>query len=427
MERLTDVKQPASSTIETSGRSMHDPTPPTMSSSLYDAAEAHASLQQSSTEPVYDREQYYEASRDVMAKLQNYYKHSTIEEEEDDALSSDDEIDPEFVAYLPKNDTEQADSPDRKNPHHELLRGFKPLQPAPGDSPEQEPSKLPEEEPSDVDYRFMIVDGSTGQTVDPSSFKGGVAKTTAKVAMPKAKPAPDPWKKWWRRKAEVNRKFARAAERGQIDVMKDLLDPKKQSKDLVADLNFQGHENWTPLHYSAIEGALESVEFLLSKGANVNAQTSLDRTALHIACTRGHSDIAERLLKDGVELNTQDKEQNTAMHLCAMYNQLECVELLLSHDARLELRNSQSNTPLDVASSIEVAEMLQNYIERKTSSADVVGQYSRMKMGSVIRRTNRSDFVQRMLDKASSLGKQGLIQRREVAGEQPEEKKLQVK
>ena len=115
------------------------------------------------------------------------------------------------------------------------------------------------------------------------------------------------------------------------------------------------------------------------------------------------------------------------MHRCAMYNQLECVELLLSHDARLELRNSQSNTPLDVASSIEVAEMLQNYIERKTSSADVVGQYSRMKMGSVIRRTNRSDFVQRMLDKASSLGKQGLIQRREVAGEQPEEKKLQVK
>ena len=37
-------------------------------------------LKQSSTEPVYDREQYYEASRDVMQQLQNYYNHSTIEE-----------------------------------------------------------------------------------------------------------------------------------------------------------------------------------------------------------------------------------------------------------------------------------------------------------------------------------------------------------
>ena len=57
-------------------------------------------LKQSSTEPIYDREQYYEASRDVMEKLQNYYNQSTIEEE-DENISSDDEIDPEFVAFLP--------------------------------------------------------------------------------------------------------------------------------------------------------------------------------------------------------------------------------------------------------------------------------------------------------------------------------------
>lgn len=57
-------------------------------------------LKQSSTEPIYDREQYYEASRDVIEKLQNYYNQSTIEEE-DENISSDDEIDPEFVAFLP--------------------------------------------------------------------------------------------------------------------------------------------------------------------------------------------------------------------------------------------------------------------------------------------------------------------------------------
>ena len=37
-----------------------------------------------------------------MEKLQNYYNQSTIEEE-DENISSDDEIDPEFVAFLPQN------------------------------------------------------------------------------------------------------------------------------------------------------------------------------------------------------------------------------------------------------------------------------------------------------------------------------------
>lgn len=61
----------------------------------------------------------------------------------------------------------------------------------------------------------------------------------------------------------------------------------------MADIDFAGHDSWTPLHYSAIEGQLESVKYLLEKGAKVNALTSIDRTALHIACTRGHADIAE--------------------------------------------------------------------------------------------------------------------------------------
>lgn len=105
-----------------------------------------------------------------------------------------------------------------------------------------------------------------------------------------------------------------------------------------------------------------------------------------------------------------------------MFNHLECVDLLLKNDARLDIKNSFSNTPLDVASTIDVAEMLQNYIQDKLEknkkspkeeqgSGAVVGDYSRMKMGSVIRRTNWSDFVERMLQKASDLGKRGLINR----------------
>ncbi len=75
--------------------------------------------------------------------------------------------------------------------------------------------------------------------------------------------------------------------------------------------------------------------------------------------------------------------------------------------------------------------MLQRYIQEKligkgeelaNGGGAVVGQYSRMKMGSVIRRTNRSDFVERMLLKASDLGKQGLKNRSDAKKVVEEEK-----
>ncbi len=132
--------------------------------------------------------------------------------------------------------------PKKKNLHKELLKEFEPAPPPP--------------EPKDgVDYKYMIVDGSTGQAVDPTSFAEGVVKTTDKVAMPAMqRKNTDPWKKWWRKKSDVNRKFSRAAERGDIQAMEILIDPAQQSSDYVADVDFQGHDSWTPLHYSAIEG-----------------------------------------------------------------------------------------------------------------------------------------------------------------------------
>lgn len=48
-------------------------------------------------------------------------------------------------------------------------------------------------------------------------------------------------------------------------------------------------------------------------------------------------------------------------------------------------------------------------------------------MGSVIRRTNRSDFVERMLQKASDLGKRGLINRSQAKkGDEEKDKQLRV-
>ena len=98
-----------------------------------------------------------------------------------------------------------AEAQDNKNIHKELLKNF--------EVQVQDPKpQIPQEPEEGVDYKRMIVDASTGKPVDPNSFNEGIAKTTAKVAVSKIeRKMTDPWKKWWRKRAEVNRKFSRAA------------------------------------------------------------------------------------------------------------------------------------------------------------------------------------------------------------------------
>ena len=50
------------------------------------------------------------------------------------------------------------------------------------------------------------------------------------------------------------------------------------------------------------EGHVNIVNFLLSRGAKVHAETSTGDTALTYACANGHTLIADTLLQHGAEL-----------------------------------------------------------------------------------------------------------------------------
>jgi ankyrin repeat protein len=55
-----------------------------------------------------------------------------------------------------------------------------------------------------------------------------------------------------------------AAEYGELEEVKRLLDKEGLLQDLVADINARGLDSWTALHFAANEGKLEIVNFLLS-------------------------------------------------------------------------------------------------------------------------------------------------------------------
>ncbi|MEI0699913.1 ankyrin repeat domain-containing protein [Brachyspira intermedia] len=115
-------------------------------------------------------------------------------------------------------------------------------------------------------------------------------------------------------------RFFKAAEKGNIERIKDLMDyidintkdtyginalmhalifNNLESVEFLlengADLNSIDYEYQTPLMYAIQKNNAEIVKLLISKGANINFKDARNRTALDIAKSKGYDDIAKIL------------------------------------------------------------------------------------------------------------------------------------
>lgn len=82
----------------------------------------------------------------------------------------------------------------------------------------------------------------------------------------------------------------RAAERGNRAVVGERL---HAGADLNAPNPVQG---WTALHAAAYNGHKKLVAYMLTNGANANAQDNDGNTPLHLAAGRGHADTTAALM-----------------------------------------------------------------------------------------------------------------------------------
>jgi len=71
-----------------------------------------------------------------------------------------------------------------------------------------------------------------------------------------------------------------------------------------AEINKSG---WTPLHYACTEGHLAVADYLLSKGAKVDALSESDTTPLMMAVRSGNIRLVRLLLDRGAELFNQEE------------------------------------------------------------------------------------------------------------------------
>ena len=97
-------------------------------------------------------------------------------------------------------------------------------------------------------------------------------------------------------------------------------------------------EAGTPLILAARYGGKEMVEFLIARGANINATNFIGLTSLHEAANYGHREIVELLIAKGADVNASGVNKNgniiSPPIVAASYKgHLDILKLLFSNGA----------------------------------------------------------------------------------------------
>ena len=112
---------------------------------------------------------------------------------------------------------------------------------------------------------------------------------------------------------------------------------------------------YTALYKSAGIGSVPITSLLLSKGANINSETSRlysnKQTPLHIASENNHIRVVELLIKMRADINNKNVSGNTPLHIASSNRKYyELLNLLLENGADVNIKNEEGNTPLHIAS-----------------------------------------------------------------------------
>lgn len=125
--------------------------------------------------------------------------------------------------------------------------------------------------------------------------------------------------------------------------------------DTGADINQRNSDDGTPLLYSSGglgDRMLSVTKALVARGADVNVVCGPNKvTPLHFACSGGNVETAEFLLSKGADVNARDSDGDAPLHVTAITcfkSPLATVKVLLAHGADINASDKRGLTVLDV-------------------------------------------------------------------------------
>ena len=103
---------------------------------------------------------------------------------------------------------------------------------------------------------------------------------------------------------------------------------------LVASGAEINHSGWTPLAYAAFGGHAQVVEFLIDKGADVDARAPNHATALMMAAKSGHAEVVKLLLEADADTDIKTADGITALKWAKESGHSKIKEMLQKAGAR---------------------------------------------------------------------------------------------
>jgi ankyrin repeat protein len=127
------------------------------------------------------------------------------------------------------------------------------------------------------------------------------------------------------------------------------------------DVNARSRQRSTPLHFAAQDGHIEIAQLLIEKGADVNAKVDDGRTPVFRPTQEGHVEIVRLLVHSGADVNARDIDGSTPLHSASIFGHVEIARLLIENGADVNARDNIEWTPLHFAAlegHVEIARLL---------------------------------------------------------------------
>jgi uncharacterized protein len=119
-----------------------------------------------------------------------------------------------------------------------------------------------------------------------------------------------------------------------------------------------------PLHLAVKMRQIRTVEKLLNRGADIDAQDNNGQTPLHYAIGQNQTTIAKLLIIKEADMDIPNKYGMTPLHQAAFKGNADIIQFMIDNGATVDVKNKQGVTPCQLAfakQNIGAASLLQHY------------------------------------------------------------------
>lgn len=165
-----------------------------------------------------------------------------------------------------------------------------------------------------------------------------------------------------------------------------------------ANVNATNDDDETPLHLAAENDNIYAVQALLkNKNITVNIRDKVGRTPLHWATLLGHTDIVKAILtKKDAKVNVADKDGKTPLHWAIENDHIDIVKILLGNGAKVNIVDRCGKTPLHWAALFGSIDGVRILLQKDANPLIQDGD------GKIPRVLTRDNEIKQLLEKAEN-------------------------